>query len=71
MQPTKDEVEQTACVKFPPWRKRGSDFIWDHGSGLFLVLVTWFRLSVDGVFWMLFCAKMQDISISYLEITIM
>ena len=29
VQPTKDEVEQTACVEFPPWRKRGSDFIWD------------------------------------------
>ena len=22
-------MEQTACVEFPPWKKRGSDFIWD------------------------------------------
>ena len=29
VQPTKDEMEQTACVEFPPWKKRGSDFIWD------------------------------------------
>ena len=28
-QPTKDEMEQTACVEFPPWKKRGSDFAWD------------------------------------------
>ena len=29
VQPTKKEMEQTACVGFPPWIKRGSDFIWD------------------------------------------
>ena len=28
-QPTKDEMERTACVELPPWKKRGSDFIWD------------------------------------------
>ena len=27
-QPTKDEMEQTACALFPPWKKRGSDFVW-------------------------------------------
>ena len=29
VQSTKDEMEQTACVEFPPWKKRGSDFAWD------------------------------------------
>tara|TARA_A100001015_G_C14974877_1_gene706793 strand:- start:1135 stop:1446 length:312 start_codon:yes stop_codon:yes gene_type:complete len=28
-QPAKDAMEQTACTEFPPWKMRGSDFVWD------------------------------------------
>ena len=28
-QPTKDAMEQTACKEFSPWKRRGSDFVWD------------------------------------------
>ena len=34
---TKDEMEQTACVEFPPWNKRGSDFAWDPEIDIFEV----------------------------------
>ena len=37
MQLTKDEMEQTACVEFPPWKKRGSDLIWDLKIDIFEV----------------------------------
>ena len=37
LQPTKDEIEQTARVEFPPWKKRGSDLIWDLKIDIFEV----------------------------------
>jgi hypothetical protein len=29
VQPTRDEMEQTVCAEFPPWKNRRFDFVWE------------------------------------------